>query len=412
MPPTDRDRMLHPDEARRIVLEHVRPLDPLRVPLAEAGDRVLAEPLVADVDLPPFRASTMDGYAVIHDDPQVAREIIGQHLAGGELDGVVRTGTAIKIMTGAPVPEGADAVVPVENTVLDGNQVEIRQPIVRAGDNIRPIGSDMKRGDRLVEAGVRLGPAEIGLLASLGHATVPVGRQPRVAIMSTGDELVEPDQQPGPGQIRDSNRFSLAVAANRAGAEVVINTHVPDDEDALRAAFGEAVSAADVVITSGGVSMGDRDLVKALLGELAEVHFQRVFMKPGKPLNFATVDDNLFFGLPGNPVSCLVTFHLFVRPALLVMQGVAAPEEPSTPVRVLHDIQPSDRIEYQRAVIRADDDGALTASTTGSQQSARLMSFIGANGFLVVPPGGDRIPAGTTLTALLLEAPRASDGRE
>jgi molybdopterin molybdotransferase len=166
------------------------------------------------------------------------------------------------------------------------------------------------------------------------------------------------------------------------------------------------------VITSGGVSMGDRDLVKALLGELAEVHFQRVFMKPGKPLNFATVDDKLFFGLPGNPVSCLVTFHLFVRPALLVMLGVAAAEDPSTPVRVLHDIQPSDRIEYQRAVIRAGDDGALTATTNGSQQSARLMSFIGANGFLVVPPGEDRIPTGTTLPALLLEAPRASDGRE
>lgn len=412
MPPTDLDRMLHPDEARRIVLEHVRPLEPLRVPLTEAGDRVLAEPLIADVDLPPFRASTMDGYAVIHDDPQTAREVIGQQLAGGEASGKLRSGTAIKIMTGAPVPDGADAVVPVENTSANGNQVEILQPLVRSGDNIRPIGSDMQRGDLLVDEGVRLGPAEIGLLASLGRTSVVVGRRPRVAIMSTGDELVEPGEQPGPGQIRDSNRFSLAVAAGRAGAEVVINRHVPDDEGAIRAAFGQAVAAADVVVTSGGVSMGDRDLVKALLGELAEVHFRRVFMKPGKPLNFATAGDKLLFGLPGNPVSCLVSFHLFARPALLIMQGSDGSEDPSIPVRVLHDIQPSDRIEYQRAVISAGLDGAFTASTTGSQQSARLMSFIGANGFLVVPPGEDLIPAGSTLPALLLETPRASDGRE
>lgn len=412
MPPTDLDRLLHPDEARRIVLEHVRPLEPLHVPLAEAGERILAEPLIADVDLPPFRASTMDGYAVIHDDPQVAREIVGHHLAGGEAGGVVRSGTAVKIMTGAPVPDGADAVVPVENTVVDGNLVEIRQPRVNAGENIRPIGSDMRRGDRLVEAGVRLGPAEIGLLASLGHTSVSVGRRPRVAIMSTGDELVEPGEQPGPGQIRDSNRFSLAVAAGRAGAAVVVNAHVPDDEDAIRAAFREAVSAADVVVTSGGVSMGDRDLVKALLGELAEVHFRRVFMKPGKPLNFATIEDKLLFGLPGNPVSCLVSFHLFVRPALLMMQGAAVAEEPPIPVRVQHDIHPSDRIEYQRAAISFGEDGVLTARTTGSQQSARLMSFIGANGFLIVPPDADRIPAGTTLPAMLFESPRASDGLE
>jgi len=412
MAAADLDRMLHPYEARAIVLAHTQPLEPELVTLDEAGDRFLAAPLIADQDLPPFAASTMDGYAVVHSDAVVRRTVIGSGFAGVDPQLVVQPGTAAKIMTGAPVPRGADAVVRVENTAQDGDQVIIRQPKVTLGENIRPIGSDMRQGDVLLAAGALLGPAEVGLLASLGHARVTVGRRPRVSIFSTGDELVAPNELPGPGQIRDSNRFSLALAARRAGAEVVLNRHVPDEINELRGALHEALARSDAVITSGGVSMGDRDLVKALLGELAEVHFQRVFMKPGKPLNFATLGDTLLFGLPGNPVSCLVGFQLFVRPALQRMQLADAETLPRLPVLLGQDVLPSDRIEYQRATVTAQPDGTLVATVTGSQQSARLMSFVGANAFLIVPPGEASLPAGSRLDALLLMPPASGAAAE
>lgn len=406
---TDIDRMLQPDEARDIVLAHTKPLGTERVPLLEAGGRVLGERLIATQSLPPFRAATMDGFAVVAGDTSRERRIIAGGLAGSVPDQPVEPGVAARIMTGAPVPEGADAVVPIENTEISGDVVTIVKPPAAPGENIRPIGSDMLEGDVLIEAGTRLGPAEIGLLASLGHAEVTVGKRPRAAVFSTGDEIVDPSETPGQGQIRDSNRFTLTYAAQLAGAEVILTRRIPDSSDELRAAFQEALDKADVIITSGGVSMGDRDLVKALLGEFASVHFRRVFMKPGKPLNFATAGDKLVFGLPGNPVSCLVSFHMFAVPALNVMQGAPAGKHAVTPVAVEHAIHPSDRIEYQRARVVAGPDGRLLARTTGPQQSARLMSFVGANAFLVVPPGDAEIPAGSILDAILFAAPVAAD---
>jgi molybdopterin molybdotransferase len=352
----------------------------------------------------------MDGFAVIHDDRASQRRVLGSGFAGDDPEVTVVPGTAAKIMTGAPVPSGADAVVQVENTSTHDGIMTISQSLVRHGDNIRPVGADLRQGDRLIEAGTLLGPAEVGLLASLGHAHALVGRKPRVAVISTGNELVPPGETPGPGQIRDSNRFSLAVAAQRAGAVVVVTRHIRDDEDELRAGIQAALAEADVVLTSGGVSMGERDLVKALLDELAVVHFQRLFMKPGKPLNFATAGDKLLFGLPGNPVSCLVGFHLFVRPALQVMQSAAPDSHPTVPVIIEHDIAPSDRIEYQRAVVSAGSDGRLRARNTGAQISARLMSFVGSNAFLVVQPQDEPYPAGTQLEAILIGPPAIADG--
>ncbi|MEX1158180.1 MAG: molybdopterin molybdotransferase MoeA, partial [Thermomicrobiales bacterium] len=257
---TQLDRLLRPDEARAIVLANVGPLAPEQVPLEQAGERVLVYPLIADVSLPPFPAATMDGFAVIHDDPASQRRVLGSGFAGDDPSVTVVPGTAAKIMTGAPVPSGADAVVPVENTATSDGIMTILQPRVGSGENIRPIGADLRQGDRLIEAGTLLGPAEVGLLASLGHAQALVGRRPRVAIISTGNELVPPGETPGPGQIRDSNRFSLAVAARRAGAVVVVNRHIRDEEDELRAGIQAALEAADVVLTSGGVSKGERDL--------------------------------------------------------------------------------------------------------------------------------------------------------
>ena len=397
--------MLQPDEARAIVLRHARTLEPEWLNLEWAGERILARDLIADVDLPPFDAATMDGYAVIHDDVTRERPVLASGFAGDDTSVTISRGTASKIMTGAPLPRGATAVIQVERTSSRDGQVTFEQPVVGAGDNIRPIGADMRRGDLLVSAGSTLRPAEIGLLASLGHARVLVGRRPRVAVISTGNELVDPHATPGPGQIRDSNRFSLAVAARCAGAEVVIQRHIPDDEQALRAGLREAIGNCDVVLTSGGVSMGDRDLVKGLLGEMAEVHFRRVFMKPGKPLNFATAGNTLIFGLPGNPVSSLVACMLFVQPALRVLQSAAPDQYPCASVTTSHAITPSDRIEYQRAVVTLDASGSLVARNTGVQMSARLMSFVGANALLIVPPRAEEYPAGTRLDALLLAAP-------
>ena len=405
------DRLLHPDEARAIVLANVRPLEPERVSIAEAGERFLVNPLIADVSLPPFPAATMDGFAVIHDDPSVERRVLGSGYAGDDPNITVVPGTAAKIMTGAPVPAGADAVVQVENTTTRDGIMTIQQPRVRYGNNIREVGADLRKGDRLIEAGTLLGPAEVGLLASLGHAELLVGRRPRVAIISTGNELVAPDQTPGPGQIRDSNRFSLAIAARRAGAEVVINRHIRDEEALLRTGIQEALDVADVVLTSGGVSMGDLDLVKLLLGELAVVHFQKLFMKPGKPLNFATVGDKLLFGLPGNPVSCLVGFQMFVRPALQVLQSAPPDSHPTVPVVIEHEITPSDRLEYQRAIVTTDAEGRLRARNTGPQMSARLMSFVGSNAFLVVQPRDEPYAVGDTLDAILLGPPAVESGK-
>lgn len=395
------DRMLHPDEARERILARVTPLGSESVGLRDAAWRVLARDLIANEDHPPFPAATMDGYAVIADDPSPWREIVGRQTAGFVEAIEIDLGVAAWITTGAPVPLGADAVVPVENTELAEDHVIIHQEHVSAGENIRPVGVDLAKGSVVLTAGSIIGGAEIGLLAGLGVDPVEVSRQPRVSVLSTGNELVEPHERPGPGQIRDSNRFSLVAALQEAGAEVVWAGHGPDDAEALRQALVERIAESDVVITSGGVSMGDLDLVKPLLAELAEVHFRRVFMKPGKPFNFATCGETLIFSLPGNPVSALVGFEIFIRPALKMMMGAAEIDRPRVPVRVEHAVRPSDRIEMQRAVARVGEDGRLTARTTGPQASSRLASLVGANALLAVPPGVCELAEGAPLEAIL-----------
>ncbi|HEX5502937.1 MAG TPA: molybdopterin molybdotransferase MoeA, partial [Thermomicrobiales bacterium] len=257
---------------------------------------------------------------------------------------------------------------------------------------------------RVMAAGTALGPAETGLLASLGHAEALVHPHPRVALLSTGDELVEPWQAPGPGQIRDSNRYALACALAALGVPVVRSAIVPDEAGPLRAALTDALAAADVLITSGGVSMGQLDLVKVLLDELAEVQFGHLFMKPGKPLHFAVTrgaDRKLVFGLPGNPVSALVGFELFVRPALLKLAGHPRPLRPRVRVTLAHAITPGDRPEFQRAVVRQGPDGRLVATTTGAQASSRLASLLGANALLALPARREPFAAGEAVEALL-----------
>ncbi|MCC6315382.1 MAG: molybdopterin molybdotransferase MoeA, partial [Thermomicrobiales bacterium] len=268
-----------------------------------------------------------------------------------------------------------------------------------------PRGSDLKKGALVLAAGTTLGPAEVGLAAGLGYARVPVRRQARASVISTGDELVEPGEPVGPGQIRDSNRFVLTTALRQAGAEVIWSGRAPDDREALRDLLIERIAASDLVVTSGGVSMGELDLVKPLLGELATVHFRRVFMKPGKPFNFATSGPTLIFGLPGNPVSALVSFEMFIRPALRTMAGCLTVDRPRVPVRLAAPAPPSDRIEMQRAAVRVSSDGRLVATPAGSQASSRLASFVGANALLVVPPRPVGHAPGEVVEAVLLAAP-------
>lgn len=398
----DLDRLLHPDEALATVLENSSPLPVETVSLADAAWRVLADDFIAPEDHPPFPAATMDGYAVVAEDVSPWREVVAVQAAGQVVDVEVTPGVAVQIMTGAPVPRGADAVVRVEQTEKSDDHVIVHQETIAAGENIRPIGFDVRRGDLLLRRGSVLGPAEIGLLAAFGNDPVAVYRRPRVSVVSTGDELVEPGDTLEPGKIRDSNRFSLIAALRQAGADVIWAGKGADEREGLERTLRERITESDVVITSGGVSMGELDLIKAILGDLATVYFRRVFLKPGKPLNFATAGEALIFGLPGNPVSALVSFELFIRPALAKMTGRDIVADRQITVRLANDVVPTDRIEYQRAVVRVDDQGCLVARTTGVQASSRLASLVGANALVIVPPAERAYAAGSMMQAIMI----------
>lgn len=396
--------MIEPDEAWRRIAAALSPLPPVQVPLGEAHGLILAEEVVAREDLPPFAASAMDGYAVIAADPAPEREVIAQWEAGQSGVGTVRLGTAVRIMTGAPLPPGADAVVPFEDADERNGFVRLRTP-VRTGQYVRPAGQDVAIGDSLLRAGMRLGPAEIGLLASLGHTAVSVHPRPRVAILTTGSELVPAEATPGPGQIRDSNGPALTAAVIEAGCSPLPLGPVADDAHALRAAILDGAARADMLLTSGGVSMGVKDLVKPLLAELGTIHFGRVAIKPGKPLTFALVGGVPVFGLPGFPVSSLVCFENFVRPALRLMAGHTRLWRPEVPVRLTHDLHhDAERTEFQRSVV-TQREGVLWATTTGSQVSGRLKSLVGANALLRLPRGLGDFYAGDEVIAIMVERP-------
>jgi gephyrin len=402
--PNPLDRLLEPAEATAIIRAHTPLLPSERAPLTDLAGRVLLEDLISDEDQPPFAAATMDGFAVISGDTQPVRQIVGDQFAGTMEALHVEPGTAAYITTGAPLPPGADAVVQIEHTEQTPGGVRIGET-PRAGQNIRPIGSDLKRGDRVLAAGTMLTPAAVGLLASLGKTDARVTRRPRISVLATGDELVAPGQPLGPGQIRDSNRFALVTALAPLGVTIQYAGLAPDTDAAQRTFLLERIADSDVVITSGGVSMGRKDLIKGLLVELATVHFRQVRMRPGKPFTFATARPGgrtLLFGLPGNPVSGLVGFEVFVRPALLAMQGHRQVDRPPARVRLAHDVTPIDRIDYMRVTLRRADDGVLDAASTGPQQSSRLASFIGADALAIIPPRATPYVAGEMLDALLL----------
>ena len=366
---------------------------------------MLAEDLIAEAPLPSFPASAVDGYAVRATDAGRTLRVLGESAAGRPFEGAVEQGSAARVLTGGVVPEGADVVVMVEDVQLAGDTVTVPAGL-RPGTNFHKVGDDLRAGDRVLSAGTQLSAAEIGIAAATNRARLPVRRRPRVALMSTGDELVEVGNTPRPGQIPDSNRWALLAALREAGADVKLLGIAPDEPEPLRRLVVDALKDADVLVTSGGVSVGTHDLVKPLLESLGDVHIGRVKLKPGKPFTFATLaEGRVAFGLPGFPVSSLVTFEVFVRPALRKMQGLAQLDRPTLPVRLGYDARPTpDRTEYQRVTLRREG-GELVAETTGSQSSSRLMSLAGAHALVRVPAGDQVLKKGSVVEAMILSLP-------
>ena len=388
---------------RREVLGSIGPLEPIHLGLLEAFGAVCAEDVTSPTDLPPFVNSAMDGYAVDAGSVTVGEQlhVVGEIAAGsGELVSP-GPGQAVRIMTGAPLPPGADAVVPVE-LVSEGRGTVTLQHRPEAGDHVRPSGQDVRAGQVVIPQGARLGPAEIAMCAAVGKARVLAHPQPRVVVVSTGDELVEPDREPGPGQIRDSNSYMLTAAVREAGAAAFRQPIVPDDRKALAEAFEGAMSQADMLLTSGGVSAGRYDLVREVLSQLGNVRFTKVGMQPGMPQAFGYVGSVPCFGLPGNPVSAYVSFEVFVRPSLRRLQGrndlnrprvVALLDEPVT--------SPPSKVSFLRVRLRREG-GDWFIRPTGGQGSGLLGSIVAADGLAEVPADRTSVEAGEPLVVHLL----------
>jgi molybdopterin molybdotransferase len=387
-------------EARKRVLEAVRPLPAESVQVAAALGRVLAESVESPISVPPFDSSAMDGYAVIAG-PAAELELDGEARAGHPAGEAVREGTAISISTGAAVPEGATAVVPVEQTERTTQGVRVGESA--EGANIRRAGEDIGAGETVLAAGTVLTPAALGVAASVGRGELSCARRPRVTLLVTGDELTDPGQPLPPGGIYSSNGYALAAQIESAGATTTAAERVPDRADATLASIGAALGESDVVVVSGGVSVGPHDHVKAAFaGNDVEERFWGVSLRPGKPTWFGTLGDKLVFGLPGNPVSAMVTFQLFVRPALAALQG-ADPAIARTTARLDEPVKRNPRREQAvRVTLTAGGDNWRAAPTRGAQGSHVLTSMLGANALALIPPGEGEAAAGELVEVELL----------
>lgn len=396
------------EEALARVLAGAGPLGTERVALAEAQDRVLAEPLAARRTQPPFAASSMDGYAVRAADaaraPATLR-VTGEVPAGALYQGRLGPGEAIRIFTGAPVPDGADAIVIQENTTREGDRVTVLQA-ARAGAHIRPAGLDFSAGDVLLDAGLRLLPRHLSLAASMNCTAVPARRRPKVAILATGDELVPPGVEPGPGQIVSSNSIGIAGAVARAGAEAIDLGIAPDDAAALAAAVGRARDGkADILVTLGGASVGDHDLVMDVLKqEGLDLDFWRIAMRPGKPLIFGRLGDMRVLGLPGNPVSAIVCARIFLIPLIDALLGLAPRDETPETALTAVDLAENDlRQDHLRARLERRPDGALMAVPFERQDSSMLALLARADCLILRPPHAPAAQAGTPVPILRLD---------
>lgn len=385
------------------------PLPAETVSIAEAFDRVLAEDLRARVTQPPVDVSAMDGYAVRATDvaePPVTLRLIGSAPAGERFAGTVAAGQTVRIFTGGPVPDGADAIVMQENVEADGERITIKESAA-SGRFVRPAGLDFKAGDVGLVAGRRMTPRAIGFAAAMNLPWLRVRRRPRIAILATGDEIVMPGDPVGANQIVSSNSLALAAAVQSYGGEPLNLGIAPDDRDALRA-MAESARGADLLVTTGGASVGEHDLIQSVLGEAGlELDFWKIAMRPGKPLMFGRFGETGLLGLPGNPVSSLVCALVFLRPAMDAMLGATEADAPPLVARTERELGANDeRQDYQRATLALAPDGALTASPYSKQDSSMLSMLAGADCLIVRPPHAPAIPAGGTVEVLPLDVGR------
>lgn len=417
--------MISVEDALSRILSHIQVLEAERVPILDALGRVLAEEVVADTDIPPFQNSAMDGFAVRAADVKEAMPESGVRLAvrasvaaGQVAQAGVLPNTAIRIMTGAPLPEGADAVIPFEDT-SDGlraktkrlehpaSEIVVYKPVV-VGDHVRPAGEDIRLGETVMSPGCVLRPQEIGVLATLGLDTVLVHRRPRVAILATGDELLEVHEPLSPGKIRNSNEYTNAALVARTGG-IPIRLGIARDtvSDLTAKILAGLELGVDLFLTSGGVSVGDYDVVKDVLNAEGVMEFWQVRMKPGKPLAFGLLRGEVpLIGLPGNPVSAMVSFEQFARPAILKMLGYRQLDKPTVQAMMAGALTNSGRRGFVRVVVTCEN-GVLRARATGEQGSGMLTSMARANGLAIIPEGVEEVPAGTTLSVQMLDWPDA-----
>lgn len=395
------------DEARTYVLSKCAPLAPTTVAIDDARGLVLAEDLAAKGPIPPFDNTAMDGFAIRAEDLKdapVTLDMIGTVAAGAAPDMTVGAGQAVRIMTGAPIPPGADAVVMVELTELadDLQTVSVRES-VQVGNHIRPLGDDVAAGDIMFRAGTELSPAHLGVCTSIGIYEVPTYRRPRIGVISTGDELVDEPRPLNMGEIHDSNRHTLLALVRAMGADGIDLGLVVDDEDDIRNAMTSAAESCDAVVTSGGVSMGDFDYVKKVLTEIGDMRWMQVAIKPAKPLAFGTVGGTPIFGLPGNPVSSMVSFELFARPGIRAMMGHSEPIVAPTPGVAGAPLKrhTDGKTHFARVHATLGADGRYSASFSGGQGSHQLSAMAAANALAIVPDG-DGIAEGDPVDLLLL----------
>lgn len=397
------------EDVRSTILASVSRLEPVTVPLLDAWGCVLVDDARAPYDLPTFASSAMDGYAVRSEDVAavdgsgVVLKRVGSAFIGKTPDAEVGPGETMWIATGAPVPPGADCIAPKEDVTAEPDAITVHKSF-SAGQFVRPPGQDVKEGDVVVPAGKVLAGPELGNLSTAGFDRVEVYPKVRVCVVSTGDELVEPGVKPAFGQLPDANGYTICGCLKELGVNPVRPPIVPDDEGLLRETFVSNAAGVDVFISSGGMSVGDLDVVRKVVSELGQIDSYKVAMQPGMPQAFGTVEDRVYFGLPGNPVSVFVSFELFIRPALLKMMGRSDLERPVVDAAIDDEMEGMpDRTRFSRVLVYYDE-GTLRARSTGPAASNLLGTVVKGNGLAVIPPGGDKVPAGQTVKVQMYRA--------
>jgi molybdopterin molybdotransferase len=398
------------DEARERVLSQIKPLQPLELPLQEAEGCVLAQQVVAGADIPDFASSAMDGFAVRSGEvgdatpsSPVELRIVGRAMIGQRPEATVGGGEAVRIATGAPIPAGADTIVPIENCEVVGDAVRILAGSPE-GKHIRPTGEDVKGGEVLLPAGRRLGAPELGLLATAGFSHPLVHPRARVVVLSTGDELIPPGQTPEYGQVRDSNAYLLFGALREAGAVPMMAGTVRDEVDDLKDRVLSHLVQADAFISSGGVSVGERDVVKAAFFKRGELDFYKVAMQPGMPQGFGHIEGKPFFGLPGNPVSVFVSFEVFIRPALRKMMGRQQLFRPEITARLDTEVNgPEGKMQFARVRVKRTKEGWI-ATPTGGRGSNLIATVSRANGLAMIPAGVSTASAGSEVKVMVFRS--------